>query len=70
MKLYNFLKKQFDIEEAENPPIILSFPEVPTKEIRDKIESWDDPTAPTLHRDYLIAMHYYVEECIQGIEGI
>ena len=40
------------------------------KEIRDKIESWDDPTAPTLYRDRLTAMHDCVEECIQGIEDI
>jgi hypothetical protein len=40
------------------------------KEIRNKIESWDDPTAPKSYRDQLGEAHYIIEECIDKIDEI
>ncbi len=37
------------------------------RRIRDKIESWDDPTMPELDRDHLGKVHHCIEECIDEI---
>ena len=40
------------------------------KNIQDKIEDMDDPTAPELYRRQIGKAHCFLKECIEKIEEI
>ncbi len=40
------------------------------KTIMAKVESFDDPTAPSAYRDKLDDAHFHIEECISVLEEI